>query len=159
MRTLLAILFILLGSGRSALAARYSPDAGQVSFLSKHAAWDSRNLHLSVSAPFERERGVSWDGQIRWKIEARVWAFAAALEASLKGIIRADSPYRLSVAVVRVERQTSTFVVEFTIQDPSGESVELLQVEGIGPRNQVPDKLFPAVAGAIVATFKERVLQ
>jgi hypothetical protein len=108
---------------------------------------------------FERERGVSWDGHIGWKTQERVWVFAAALEASLKGIIRADSPYRLSVVVVRVEKQTGTFVVEFAIQDSSGESVELVQVEGAGPRQREMDEVYPAVAGAIVTTFKERLLE
>lgn len=141
------------------LSAGCSPDALPAIFYSRNAAWASRNQHLTVPVAFERERGVSWDGQIEWKTRERVWVFAAALEASLKGIIRADSPYRLSVAVVRVEAQTGTFVVEFGIQDPSGESVELVQVEGIGPRRQVMDEVYPALAGAIVTTFKERLLQ
>jgi hypothetical protein len=159
MRTLPAALIILFGSSGSTLPARCSPDAIPTSFHGKHAVWDSRNQRLAVPTAFERERGVSWDGQIGWKTEERVWVFAAALEASLKGIIRADSPYRLSVAVVRVEKQTGTFVVEFTIQDPSGDNVELVQVEGAGPRQRAMDEVYPAVAGAIVSTFKERLLQ
>src|SRR5664279_4696322 len=159
MRTLLATLIVMLGLGGSTLSGRCSPDAIRATFHSKNTAWDSRNQNLSVPAAFERERGVSWDGRIGWKTEERVWVFAAALEASLKGITRADSPYRLSVAVVRVEKQTGTFVVEFTIQDPSGESVELVQVEGIGPRNQVLEEVYPEVAGEIVTTFRKSVLQ
>lgn len=158
MRTLLATLIIMLGWGGSRLSARCSPDTIPATFHSRNAAWDSRNLQLDVPAAFERERGVSWDGRIGWKTEERVWVFAAALEASLKGILRADSPYRLSVAVVRVDKQTGTFVVEFTILDPSGASVELVQVEGIGPRDRVLDEVYPAVAGAIVTTFKKSVL-
>jgi hypothetical protein len=150
---------ILLGLGGSGLAARCFPDAIPAAFHSKHAAWESRNLQLEVPATFERERGVSWDGRIGWKTEERVWVFAAALEISLKGITRADSPYRLSVAVVRVDKQTGTFVVEFSIQDPSGESVELVEVEGIGPSNQGLDEVYPALAGEIVTTFKKSLLQ
>ena len=159
MRTLLVPLIVMLGWGGSGLSARCSPDAIPASFHSKNAAWDSRNLQPEVPAAFERARGVSWDGRIGWKTEERVWVFAAALEASLRGLIRADSPYRLSVTVVRVDKQTGTFVVEFTIQDSSGASVEWVQVEGIGPRNQVLDEVYPAVAGAIVTTFKKSVLQ
>jgi hypothetical protein len=128
-------------------------------FHSKNAAWASRNLQLEVPAAFERERGVSWDGRIGWRTEERVWVFAAALEASLKGITRAGSPYRLNVAVVRVDKPTGTFVVEFSIQDPSGESLELVQVEGIGPSNQALDEVYPAVAGEIVTTFRKSLLQ
>jgi hypothetical protein len=159
MRTLLIPLIILLGLGGSRLSARCSPDAIPAMFHAKNAAWDSRNLQLGIPATFERERGVSWDGRIGWRTEERAWVFAAALEASLKGITRAGSPYRLSVAVLQVDKQTGTFVVEFTILDPSGESVELLQVEGLGPRNQVLDEVYPAVAGAIVAAFKKSILQ
>jgi hypothetical protein len=159
MRTLLAMLITLLGLGGSTLSARRSPDAIPAIFHAKNAAWASRNLQLEVPATFERERGVAWDGRIGWKTEERVWVFAAALEASLKGIIRAESPYRLSVAVIRVERQTGIFVVEFSIQDPSGASVEQVQVEGIGPRNRVLDEVYPALAGEIVAAFEKSILQ
>jgi hypothetical protein len=159
MKMLFATLIVLFGPAGPTLTARPSLDAVPARFHSKNAAWASRNQHLVVPVAFERERGVSWDGQIGWKTQERVWVFAAALETSLKGIIRADSPYRLSVAVVRVEPQKGTFVVEFTIQDPSGESLELVQVEGADPRRGVMDEVYPAVAGAIVATFKERILQ
>jgi len=124
MRTLLASLLILLGLSGSRLSARCSPNAIPAAFHAMNAAWDSRHLQLDVPAAFEPERGVSWDGRIGWKTEDRVWVFAAALEVSLKGITRVDSPYRLSVAVVRADQQTGTFVVEFSIQDPSGASVE-----------------------------------
>jgi hypothetical protein len=159
MKTLLAILILLLGPGGAALLARCSPDAVPITFHSKRAAWDPRNLNLSVPAAFERARGVSWDGRIGWKTEERVWVFAAALEASLKAVIRADSPYRLGVAVVRAEKRTGTFVVEFTIQDPAGEDVELVQVEGSGPGDRVLDEVYPALAGEIVTAFKKSVLQ
>jgi hypothetical protein len=157
MRPLLAALLVLLGG--PALSAGCSPDAVPAPLYSKGAAGAARNQRLVVPGAFERERGVSWDGQIRWRTEARVWVFAAALEASLRGIVRADSPYRLRVTVVRVEAQTGTFVVEFAIQDPSGESLELAEVEGTGPRQRVMDEVYPAVAGAIVTTFKKNLLQ
>jgi hypothetical protein len=102
---------------------------------------------------------VSWDGRIEWKAEERAGRFAAALEGSLKGISRTSSPYRLSVAVVRVEKQTGTFVVEFSIQAPSGESVELLQIEGACPSDRPIEEIYPAVASEIVSTFEKSVLK
>ena len=108
---------------------------------------------------FERDRGVSWDGRIGWKTKERAWVFAAALEGSLKKVVRADSPYRLKVAVVKAEKQTGTFVVEFDILDPSGESMELIQLEGTGPRNHAMEDVYPAVAGKIVTTFVTSLLK
>ena len=101
----------------------------------------------------------SWDGRIAWKTEDRAWAFAAALEGSLKEIVRADSPYHLSVAVVRLEKQTGTFVVEFSIQDPSGQSLELVQVEGVGVRDHLIEEIDPTLAAEIVTTFEKSVLK
>jgi len=49
--------------------------------------------------------------------------------------------------------------VEFTIQDPAGEDVELVQVEGSGPGDRVLDEVYPALAGEIVTAFKKSVLQ
>jgi hypothetical protein len=46
--------------------------------------------------------------------------------------------------VVRLEKQTGTFVVEFSIQDPSGESLELVH---------------PTLAAEIVTTFQKSVLK
>lgn len=155
----LCTLIAVLGLGGSPLSAGCSPDTDKAPFYLKDAGRNPKSLPLSLHTDFERERGVSWDGQIAWKTEDRVWVFAASLESSLKGVIRPDSPYRLSVTVVRAEKGTGTFVVEFSIQDPSGASVELVQVEGTGPRNRSIDEVYPAVAGEIVTTFKKNVLQ
>lgn len=125
----------------------------------KHAPQDLRLTDFLFPPAFERERGVSWDGQIGWKTPSRVWVFAAALEQSLKGIVRTESPYRLNVAVVRVDQAAATFVVEFSIQNARGERLEMVQVEGTGPINRSVDEVFPAVAGEIVTLFKTNVLQ
>ena len=159
MRKLLFILMPVLSLGGPTLSAKCSPDTAPVPFYTKFAGPDSKNVQVCLPPVFDRERGVSWDGRIAWKTEERAWVFAAALEGSLKGIVRADSPYHLSVAVVRLEKQTGTFVVEFSIQDPSGESLELVQVEGTCPPSRSTDEVYPAVAGEIVTTFKKTVLR
>jgi hypothetical protein len=159
MKSLIPTLIAILGLGGSTPSALCSPNTAPAPFYQKNATLDSRNVTFSFPPAFERERGVSWDGRIGWKTEERAWVFAAALEGSLKGISRVNSPYRLSVAVVRVEKLTGTFVVEFTIQDPTGESLELLQVEGVCPRNRSSEDIYPALAGEIVTTFKKNVLQ
>jgi hypothetical protein len=61
--------------------------------------------------------------------------------------------------VVRLEKQTGTFVVEFSIQDPSGESLELVQVEGTGPRDRSGEEIYPTLAAEIVTTFQKSVLK
>lgn len=159
MKRRLSTLVILLGLAWSILPARCSPDTGPVPFYARTSARNLSPVDLAFPPLFERERGVSWDGHIGWKTDERAWVFAAALEGSLKGIIRAESPYRLRVAVVRAEKQTGTFVVEFTIQDPSGESVEVVQVEGVCPRDHAGEDIYPVVAGEIVTTFRKSVLQ
>jgi hypothetical protein len=159
MKRHLATLIAGLSLGGPMLSASCSPDSAPAPFYMKNTAWESRNANFGLQPAFERERGVSWDGQIGWKTQERVWPFAAALESSLKGIIRADSPYRLSVAVVRVERPKGTFVVEFTIHDATGESVEQVQVEGTGPHGPSRDDLYPVVAGKIVTAFEKSVLK
>ena len=58
-----------------------------------------------------------------------------------------------------MERESGTFVVEFTIKDPSGENVELAQVEGTGPYDLSIDEVYPAVAGQIVTTFEKNILK
>jgi hypothetical protein len=158
-KRLCSTLIAILGLGGSTPSAHGSPITAPAPFYLKHASLDPRNVPLIFPPAFEREQGVSWDGKIEWKAEERAWVFAAALEGSLKGISRVNSPYRLSVAVVRVEKLTGTFVVEFTILDPTGESVELLQVEGVCPVNRSSEDIYPAVAGEIVHTFKKSVLQ
>ena len=159
MRKLLSILILVLSLGGPTLSAECSPDLAPVPFYTKFAGPDSKNVQVCLPPAFDRERGVSWDGRIAWKTEERAWVFAAALEGSLKGIVRADSPYHLSVAVVRLEKQTGTFVVEFSIQDPSGESLELIQVEGAGPRDRSIEEIYPTLAAEIVATFAKSVLK
>jgi hypothetical protein len=159
MRKLLYILIPVLNLGGPTLSAGCSPDTAPASFHRKHTGPDSKQFQVCLPPVFDRERGVSWDGRIAWKTEERAWVFAAALEGSLKGIVRADSPYHLSVAVVRLEKQTGTFVVEFSIQDPAGESLELVQVEGAGPRNRSVEEVYPTLAAEIVATFAKSVLK
>jgi hypothetical protein len=149
----------LLGLGGAALAAHGSPDTDRAPVHRNAAIQDPKQLPFSLPKVFERERGVSWDGRIGWKTPERAWLFAAALESSLEGVLRPDSPYRLSVTVLRAEPGARTFVVEFAILDASGESLELLQVEGSGPREGSVDEVYPAVAGEIVTTFKKSVLQ
>jgi hypothetical protein len=159
MRSPCCILITWLGFSGAALAGGCTPDTAPATFYLRHAPQEVREVRACFPPAFVRDRGVSWDGRIGWKTEERVWVFAAALEGSLKPIVRADSPYRLSVAVVRVEKRTGTFVVEFSIQDPSGEPVEQVQVEGVGPGNRALEEVYPAVAGEIVATFQKSVLQ
>lgn len=159
MRRTLGTLLGLLGSGGAAFPAQGAVESIRPSFS---RAADSQELRLrSAGLPvgFERERGVSWDGQISWKTRDRVWVFAAALERSLGEVVRPDSPFRLNVTVIRAEKGTGTFVVEFAILDPSGESVEAVQVEGTGPSGRSVDEVYPALAGKIVATFQKSVLQ
>jgi hypothetical protein len=141
------------------LSAACSPDAAKAPAYTRNATRDPGTMTLGLPSEFAPERGVSWDGRIRWATEERVWVFAAALELSLKEVIRPDSPFHLNVTVVRAEKRTGTFVVEFSILAPSGESVELLQVEGVGPRDRSVDEVSPVVAGEIVTTFKKSVLQ
>jgi hypothetical protein len=155
----LCTLMALLGLGGPALWAHGSLDAGRVPVYKKDAAQDPKQLPFSLPKGFERERGVAWDGRIGWKTPERAWVFAVALESSLTEVLRPDSPYQLSVTVVRVEKGTRTFVVEFSIQDPTGESLEQVQVEGVGPRDGSVDDVYPAVAGQIVTTFQKNVLQ
>ena len=159
MRKSLYILIPVLSLGGPMLSARCSPDRVPAAFYMKYSGPDSKNVHVCFPPIFDRERGVSWDGKIAWRTEERAWVFAAALEGSLKGIVRADSPYHLSVAVVRLEKQTGTFVVEFSIQDPTGESLELVQVEGAGLRNPVVEEIYPTLAAEIVTTFEKSVLK
>jgi len=159
MRKLLSILIPVLSLGGPMLSAGCSPDTAPVSFYMKHTGPDSKQVQVCFPPVFDRERGVSWDGRIAWRTEERAWVFAAALEGSLKGIVRADSPYHLSVAVVRLEKQTGTFVVEFSILDPTGESLELVQVEGAGPRNRSVEEIYPNLAAEIVTTFAKSVLK
>ena len=158
-KNILSTLVALLAMGGSTPTAKGSPCPAPSLFQPKNAARDSRLIPFGFPAVFQREQGVSWDGRIEWKTPERAWAFASALEGSLKGITRVDSPYHLIVAVVRVETQTGTFVVEFAIQDQSGESMELLQVEGICPLNRSSEEVYRAVAGEIVATFEKSVLK
>ena len=159
MKSILSTLVALLALCGSIPSATGSPVSTPSPFHRKGDDRDSRFVPFRFPAEFERERGVSWDGRIDWKTKDRAWAFAAALEGSLKGISRLKSPYRLSVTVVRVEKRTGTFVVEFNIQDPTGESVELVQVEGVCPSNHSTEDVYPAVAGEIVSTFKKSVLK
>jgi len=159
MTKLLSTLIAILGWSVPTLWGSPSPDLAPALFYTVNAGRNTKPVYFGFPPVFERERGVSWDGRIGWKTEERAWVFAAALEFSLKDIVRANSPYHLNVAVVRVEKQTGTFVVEFTIQDPSGESVELVQVEGTCPPSRSTDEVYPAVAGEIVTTFKKTVLQ
>jgi hypothetical protein len=159
MRKSLYILIPVLGLGGLALSAGCSPDTAPIPSCMKYAGPDSRDIHPWFPPAFNRERGVSWDGKIVWKTEERAWAFAAALEGSLKGVVRAGSPYHLSVAVVRLEKQTSTFVVEFGIQDPSGENLEIVQVKGAGPSNRSMEEIYPTLAAEMVTTFEKSVLK
>ena len=159
MRKLLYILIPVLGVGGPTLSAKCSSDPAPAAFCRKYAGPDFKTAFFCFPPAFDRERGVSWDGRIAWKTEERAWVFAAALEGSLKGIIRADSPYHLRVAVVRVEKQTGTFVVEFSILAPSGESIELVQVEGAGPSDRSMEEIYPTVAAEIVTTFEKSILK
>ncbi|GLH70896.1 hypothetical protein GETHPA_24290 [Geothrix rubra] len=145
----------VLALGGSLLSAAPSFDTVKAPVPRKDAA----QLALAFPSDFRPEQGVSWDGRIGWKAPERVAVFAVALELSLKEVVRPDSPFHLSVTVVRAEKRTGTFVVEFAILDPTGESVESVQVEGVGPTNHRMDEVYPAVAGQIVATFKKNVLQ
>jgi len=155
----LCTLIALLGLAGSMLSAAPSLDTAKAPFYAKGATRDPGAMTISLPSEFAPERGVSWDGQIGWKAAERVSVFAAALELSLKGVVRPDSPFHLSVTVVRAEKRTGTFVVEFAILDPSGASVEEVQVEGVGPSNRSMDEVYPAVAGQIVTTFKKSVLE
>ena len=159
MKRVLFTLIVLAGLGGSVLSARCSIDSAPARYYGRNSTQDARRFDGSFPPTFERERGVSWDGRIDWKTGERAWVFAAALEGSLKGIVRAKSPYRLGVTVVRAEKQTGTFVVEFTIEAPSGENVELVQVEGVCPRQGSETDLYPHLAEEIVTTFKKSVLQ
>jgi hypothetical protein len=159
MGKLLSILIPVLILGGPTLSAGCLPDTAPASFYMKHTGPDSKKVQVCFPPVFDRERGVSWDGKIAWRTEERAWVFAAALEGSLKGIVRANSPYHLNVAVVRLEKQTGTFVVEFSIQDPTGESLELVQVEGAGVRNPLIEEVYPTLAAEIVATFAKSVLK
>jgi len=159
MKRILFTLIVLAGPDWSVLSACCSLDSAPARHYGRNSTQDAKPFDFSFPPVFERERGVSWDGRIDWKTGERAWVFAAALEGSLKGIVRAKSPYRLSVAVVRAEKQTGTFVVEFTIHAPSGESVEVVQVEGVCPRNHPVEEIYPAVAGEIVTTFAKSALQ
>jgi len=141
--------------GGSLLSAAPSFDTAKAPSPRKEAA----QLALTFPSDFRPERGVSWDGRIGWKAPERVAVFAVALELSLKEVVRPDSPFHLSVTVVRAEKRTGTFVVEFAILDSAGESVESVQVEGVGPSNRRMDEVYPAVAGQIVATFRKSVLE
>ncbi|GLH74577.1 hypothetical protein GETHLI_30790 [Geothrix limicola] len=152
----LAALFTLGGLG---LGAHPSPDLAPAPSYLRRSARSLMTVNASLPPAFERERGVCWDGRIGWKTEERAWGFATALEGSLREITRPGSPYRLTVEVIRVEKQTGTFVVEFTIQDASGEEVEVVQVEGKGPRDRSAEAVDPALAGEMVATFKKSVLK
>lgn len=144
-----------LALGGSPLSAARSFDTVKAPFPRKDAA----QLALTFPSDFRPERGVSWDGRIAWKAQEQVTVFAVALELSLKEVVRPDSPFHLSVTVVRAEKRTGTFVVEFAILAPSGESLEAVQVEGVGPSNRSMDEVYPAVAGQIVATFRKSVLE
>ncbi len=155
----LCTLLAVLGLGGPILSAHASLDAIKPPSGRTLAAKDSRPLFSWFPAVFQRELGVSWDGEIGWKTRDRVWVFAVALERSLGQVIRPDSPFRLNVTVIRAEKGTGTFVVEFAILDASGESLEAVQVEGIGPSGGAVDEVYPAVAGEIVGTFKKSVLQ
>lgn len=159
MKRQLSTLIATIGLAGSALSAHCLSDSRIAPFLAGSATGNLGRIDLALTPIFEQERGVTWDGRIDWKTQERAWVFAAALEGSLKGIVRAGSPYRLRVAVVRAEKQTGTFVVEFTIQDPSGVSLEVVEVEGICPRNRSGDEVYPLVAGEIVTTFKKTILQ
>jgi hypothetical protein len=149
----------ILGLGGLTLSAHASLDSVKPSIGRTLAFQDSRPLFTWFPSAFQRELGVSWDGEIGWKTSDRVWVFAVALERSLGRVTRPDSPFRLNVTVIRAEKGTRTFVVEFSILDPSGESVEAVQVEGIGPSGRSVDEVSLAVAGEIVGTFKRSVLQ
>jgi len=155
----LCTLMALLALGGPALSAHASLDAIKPATGRTQAPQVSRPQFSWFPAAFQRELGVSWDGQIGWKTRDRVWVFAVALEQSLGKVIRPDSPFRLNVTVLRAEKGTGTFVVEFAILDPSGDSVEAVQVEGVGPSDRLVDEVYPALAGEIVGTFTKSVLQ
>jgi hypothetical protein len=155
----LCTLLALLALGGPALSAHASPDAIKAPTGRTPASQEARPRFTWFPAVFQRELGVSWDGQIFWKTRDRVWVFAVALERSLGQVVRSDSPFRLNVTVIRAEKGSGTFVVEFAILDPSGESVEAVQVEGVGPKGYTVDEVYPAVAGEIVGTFRKSVLQ
>ena len=159
MRKHITMLIPVLALGGPMLSAGCSPDTAHGALYMNYAGLDPRHVPSCLPPVFNRELGVSWDGRISWKTGERAWVFAAALEGSLKGIVRAGSPYHLSVAVVRLEKQTGTFVVEFSIQDPSGESLELVQVEGTGPCNRSGEEIYPTLAAEIVTTFQKSVLK
>lgn len=159
MRLRFFALTALLGVGGPMLPACPSPDLAPAPSYLKRAPRNLRTVNTTLPPAFERNRGVCWDGRIGWRTEERAWDFATALEGSLKGITRPGSPYRLIVEVIRVEKQTGTYVVEFAIQDASGEEVEVVQVEGKGPRAPAAEATDPGLAGEMVATFEKSVLQ
>jgi len=150
---------ILLALGGSIQPASGAPNLIPPPYFHRAPALEALVPHALFASPFERERGVSWDGHIAWKTQERAWVFAAALEYSLKGIVRRDSPYRLKVAVVQVEKKKGTFVVEFAVQDATGESLELVQVEGVVQSSPSDDEAFRAAAGSIVTTFEKSILR
>jgi len=149
----------VLALGGSLLTAGTRLDSAPVAPYMKEPVQASQPLSFFFPPAFERERGVRWDGHIAWKTGERVWVFAAALERSLKGITRADSPFHLAVAVVRAEKGSGRFIVEFGIQDASGECLEVVQVEGVGPQGPAAEEALPTVAVEIVTTFRKSVLQ
>lgn len=155
----LCTLITLLGLGGPMLSARPTLDAIKPLSGRTLALPESKPQFTWFPAVFQRELGVSWDGQIGWKTRDRVWVFAVALEQSLGKVIRPYSPFRLNVTVLRAEKNTGTFLVEFAILGPSGESVEAVQVEGTGPSGRSVEEIYLALAGEIVGTFKKSVLQ
>jgi hypothetical protein len=159
MKQVLPTLAVLLVLAASTQPVHGSPSLLPPPFTSRASGWESLVPRPLFATPFERGRGVSWDGRIAWKTPERAWLFAAALEHSLKEIVRGDSPYRLSVAVIQVEKEKGTFLVEFTVQGASGESLELVQVEGVVHSSPSADEAFRAAAARIVATFEESVLR
>jgi len=159
MKRQLSTLIAITGMAGTILAATCLPDSRTAPIHAGSATRNLSRIEHALTPIFGQARGVTWDGQNDWKTQEGAWVFAAALEVSLKGLVRAGSPYRLRVAVVRAEKQTGTFVVEFTVQDPSGVSLEVVEVEGICPRNRSGEEIYPVVAGEIVTTFKKTILQ
>lgn len=155
----LCTLMALLALGGPTLLAHAAVDSARPPTGRTLPAQVPKPLFTGLPAGFQRELGVSWDGEIGWKTPDRVWIFAVALERSLGQVIRPDSPFRLAVTVLRADKGAGTYVVEFAILNPSGESLEAVQVEGIGPRGPSVDEIYLALAGEIVGTFKKSVLQ